>query len=151
MTYYIRQNEEARGPYTIGQLRSMWNAGNLTGDTLYRKEGSDVWKVLSSQLESPPPVDQQAPVLPPQRFWSPGAALVLSFFIPGLGQMYRGKIGWGIVWLLLVPFLWLVAFAVAQSSDGSGSAKLVFAALPLIFHLLCLVDAYSGDPTIQKR
>ena len=30
---------------------------------------------------------------------NPGIAAVLSFFIPGLGQMYTGNAGAGIVWL----------------------------------------------------
>lgn len=33
---------------------------------------------------------------------SPGVAAVLSFLLPGLGQMYRGNVGAGLLWLLLV-------------------------------------------------
>jgi hypothetical protein len=35
MTYYLLQNDEKRGPYTIGQLRTMWSSGALTSETLY--------------------------------------------------------------------------------------------------------------------
>jgi hypothetical protein len=112
MSYYIRLNDETKGPYTIGQLRSMWNSGVLTGDTLYCEKGYEKWlqlRLLADQLDSPPLNVQNVSVpaqprvvLPPQRLWSPGAALALSFFVPGLGQMYRGKIGQGIVWLVFV-------------------------------------------------
>jgi TM2 domain-containing membrane protein YozV len=35
------------------------------------------------------------------RTWSPGTAAVLSFFIPGLGQLYKGKIALGLVFLIV--------------------------------------------------
>lgn len=38
---------------------------------------------------------------------SPALALMLSFFIPGVGQMYNGQVGKGIGMLVLCIFLWL--------------------------------------------
>ena len=38
---------------------------------------------------------------------NPGTAAVLSFFIPGVGQIYNGKIWRGIFWLIVTPGLWL--------------------------------------------
>lgn len=37
----------------------------------------------------------------------PGLAAVLSFVIPGLGQIYNGKFLRGIFWLIVTPGLWL--------------------------------------------
>ena len=37
----------------------------------------------------------------------PGLAAVLSFFIPGVGQIYNGKILRGIFWLIITPGIWL--------------------------------------------
>jgi uncharacterized RDD family membrane protein YckC len=37
MEYYLYLNNEQRGPYTAGQLRSMWQTGTLTTHTLYRQ------------------------------------------------------------------------------------------------------------------
>ncbi len=37
----------------------------------------------------------------------PGIAAVLSFFIPGLGQIYNGDILRGLFWLILTPGFWL--------------------------------------------
>jgi hypothetical protein len=73
MSYYIAQNDETKGPYTIGQLRSMWNAGTITGETLFCQEGYDQWlplRQLQTELEpppvasAPPPVYVQPPMQP---------------------------------------------------------------------------------------
>src|SRR5439155_2248187 len=56
MRYWIIQNRESKGPYTIAQLRSMWHSGAITGDTLYCAEGSNVWLTLEArapELEQP--------------------------------------------------------------------------------------------------
>jgi hypothetical protein len=71
MSYYIVQNEATKGPYTIGQLRSMWGSGSINGDTLYCEEGYDTWlhmRVLGSELESPQPAPQPAGFSPKQSF-----------------------------------------------------------------------------------
>ena len=62
MDYYVIQNGETNGPYTIGQLRAMWNSGTLTGETLYCREGWTEWLPLSAMIEElEPPV-----YVPPQ-------------------------------------------------------------------------------------
>lgn len=73
-------------------------------------------------------VINQAPV---QR-WSPGVAAVLSFLIPGLGQMYKGQIINGLVWFVFVLL---------------GYAALIVPGLFL--HLFCIVGAASGNPWTQ--
>ena len=37
----------------------------------------------------------------------PGLAAVLSFFIPGVGQIYNGKILRGVFWLIITPGMWI--------------------------------------------
>jgi TM2 domain-containing membrane protein YozV len=37
----------------------------------------------------------------------PGTALVLSFLIPGVGQLYTGRIAWAIFWFVFTPGLWI--------------------------------------------
>ena len=67
MSYYILLNDEAKGPYTIGQLRSMWNAGAITQETPFCEEGYEDWmplRRLISELE-PPPLPPMPPVSPP--------------------------------------------------------------------------------------
>lgn len=36
----------------------------------------------------------------------PGVAAILSFFLPGLGQLYNGCIFRGLIWFLFVGFSW---------------------------------------------
>lgn len=38
---------------------------------------------------------------------NPGLAAVLSFFIPGLGQIHNGTILRGVFWLIVTPGLWI--------------------------------------------
>jgi TM2 domain-containing membrane protein YozV len=38
---------------------------------------------------------------------NPGLAAILSFILPGAGQIYTGNFGWAIIWLIITPGLWL--------------------------------------------
>jgi TM2 domain-containing membrane protein YozV len=62
--------------------------------------------------------------------WNPGAAAVLSLIIPGAGQMYKGQIGPGIAWLI-----------------GTAVGYCAFIVPGVIVHIICIFNAYSGDPT----
>lgn len=42
-----------------------------------------------------------------QSMRNPGIAAVLSFFIPGVGQIYNGKLLRGVFWLIVTPGFWL--------------------------------------------
>src|SRR4026207_945201 len=60
-----------------------------------------------------------------------GTAAVLSFVIPGVGQIYNGKFLRGIFWLIVTPGLWI----------GSGGT------LGWICHLLSAFTAYRYAST----
>jgi TM2 domain-containing membrane protein YozV len=63
-----------------------------------------------------------------QRSWSPGIAALLSFIIPGAGQMYKGHVGTGILWFIFVIggyFLFIIPGA--------------------ILHLVCIFNAARGQ------
>jgi TM2 domain-containing membrane protein YozV len=62
--------------------------------------------------------------------WSPGLAALFSLIIPGAGQMYRGKVGTGLLWLVFV-IMGYVFFIVPG----------------IILHLVCIFSAAAGDPT----
>lgn len=63
------------------------------------------------------------------RRWSPGVAAVLSLFLPGVGQIYKGEVVLGLCWLLFVPLGYLCFF------------------LPgLVLHLACVITAGMGNP-----
>lgn len=61
--------------------------------------------------------------------WNPGIAALLSFIIPGVGQMYKGQVLNGIVWMFVV---------------GAGYLCLLIPGM--ILHLCCIVGAAMGDP-----
>jgi TM2 domain-containing membrane protein YozV len=65
--------------------------------------------------------------VPEQRKWNPGVAAVLSFFVPGAGQIYKGRIGLGLIWL---------------AGTVLGYAAFVFPGI--IVHIACIYNAYSG-------
>ncbi len=57
----------------------------------------------------------------------PGTAAVLSFLIPGVGQIYNGKFLRGLFWLVITPGFWL----------GSGGF------LGWVCHLVASYTAYE--------
>jgi TM2 domain-containing membrane protein YozV len=57
----------------------------------------------------------------------PFTAGILSFFIPGVGQLYNGRILAGILWLIITPGFWI----------GSGGT------LGWICHIIAAYTAYS--------
>ncbi|MBK6910881.1 MAG: hypothetical protein IPH10_08135 [bacterium] len=66
---------------------------------------------------------------PPEKHWHPGIAAVLSFFIPGLGQIYRGKILRGLLWMGATAVGLLAAHRARPDSAS-----------------LCIINAYVGNP-----
>jgi TM2 domain-containing membrane protein YozV len=58
---------------------------------------------------------------------NPGVAGVLSFVIPGLGQIYNGAFLRGLFWLIITPGMWL----------GTGGT------LGWICHFIAAYTAYS--------
>jgi TM2 domain-containing membrane protein YozV len=76
------------------------------------------------------PAGRQPPVLVVrERKWHPGIAAVLSFFVPGLGQLYKGRFFAGLFWFLAV---------------GLGYILLVIPGV--ILHIFCVLFALGGDP-----
>ena len=66
--------------------------------------------------------------LRPQQRWNPGVAAVLSFFWPGLGQMYKGQILNGFAWMFIIalgyccclfPGFFLHVFCIFGAASGS--------------------------------
>ena len=66
--------------------------------------------------------------------WSPGLAAVLSFFLPGLGQLYKGQIINGIVWFFMVM---------------CGYAALIVPGV--VLHFFCVLGALNGNPWSQGK
>ena len=66
---------------------------------------------------------------------NPGTAAVLSFFVPGVGQIYNGEFLRGIFWLIVTPGFWL----------GSGGT------LGWICHLASAWTAHSRGQRLSGR
>src|SRR5262249_49945924 len=63
-----------------------------------------------------------------QRPWNPGVAAVLSFLWPGLGQIYKGQVLGGFVWMFTVALGYCMCL------------------VPGIFlHIICIFGAASGS------
>lgn len=78
---------------------------------------------------------------PPVFYKNPSIAVILSFFYTGLGQMYNGEIGKGVLFLLFVTIAWIFA----ALTCGVG----LIIALPL--WIWGLVDAYQSAERINRE
>jgi len=66
--------------------------------------------------------------------WNKGVAALLSFIIPGAGQMYKGQVFNGLAWFVFVVL-----------------GYILFVLPGLALHLLCILGAASGDPMKSVR
>ena len=95
MSYYVLNSDKTEGPYTLQQLREMWEAGLVTPQTLYCQDGFEAWiplESLSKELQQPAvtppaPIRSAAPSrhTPPRRIglWIGYliALLIVGFFV----------------------------------------------------------------------
>ena len=65
----------------------------------------------------------------------PGVAALLSFVIPGVGQLYNGEVWRGLFWLVVTPGLWL----------GTGGL------LGWVCHLVAAATAFQRAELHERR
>jgi TM2 domain-containing membrane protein YozV len=81
-----------------------------------------------------------------------GVAAILSFIIPGLGQMYLGKVGSGFVYLLSTAFCYAAAILLIMDANRTGvpgrngGIIAVFTALGLAIPLVSTFRAAVARP-----
>jgi hypothetical protein len=93
-------------------------------DVVLRQANQSLTAAAPSPLVVPAPVVH---VHTPK--WNPGIAAVLSFLIPGLGQLYKGQLFNAILWFCIV------------------AAGYCFLIVPgLVLHFCCVLGALTGDP-----
>lgn len=63
--------------------------------------------------------------------YSPAAAAALSLFLPGVGQIYSGRVPQGVGWML-----------------ATGLGYLLFLVPGLILHICCIVNAAAAPPRL---
>jgi transposase-like protein len=129
---------QARPPepqYQCGWCAGWFMSGNIftaPGDAGYICKRCNAEQ---NQARTAPPAIQQSVVIQnvvhaaPRQRWSPGVAALLSFIFPGLGQLYKGQVINGLVWMVVV-FV--------------GYCMLVIPGV--ILHIICIAGAASGDP-----
>jgi TM2 domain-containing membrane protein YozV len=117
----IEQETAKKCPYCAETIKAEAVICRFCGRDLSTGQPSQQIVVSQSQ---PTPVQ-----IPPQRLWSPGVAALLSLIIPGAGQIYKGQIGKGLLYLIVVV---------------AGYA--LFVVPGLILHLLVILDAARGNP-----
>jgi len=130
-TYLLFINGQQCGPYTINQMRSMWQNGTINAGTGYWQVGMPQWQSLSSIrhfLDVPPGNQFGSPVMvnpvgyqmvyPVQQMVSPKnrvAFILFGVFLGCLGihNFYAGYTGKGIAQLLITIFLgWLFGLGI---------------------------------------
>jgi TM2 domain-containing membrane protein YozV len=128
-TYFLLINGQQNGPYTVNQMKAMWQTGSINVGTQYWQVGMSGWQPLANIrhfIEVPNAqgntgnpivinqVNQNAAygfAAPPQAFMrstkSRGVYIVLGLFLGCLGihNFYAGYAGKGIAQLLITLFL----------------------------------------------
>lgn len=115
--YYLLLNQEAKGPYTLHQLRSMWNAGAITMETRFRQDGSDDWRPLSFILPDlePPAPGTAAPTAPvpaqpagqaaaENTVWEGGPSHWHYFWLWFFGILLLPAFGAGLIFLAIIYY-----------------------------------------------
>lgn len=89
---------------------------------------------------------------------SPGIAAALSAFMPGLGQIYCGSIGRGLMFLIGIPFA-ISLFAVflilaGAAGENAGAILMAYAVLLLgggVNWIVSIFDAYGLASSSKRR
>lgn len=100
---------------------------------------------MADEPAAQPVAPAAAPAAQPAQRKSPVLAVVLSFFICGLGQIYNGQVMKGLMFLLLYILLWVVAGFLVIAVVG-----FCLFPLPLLLWLYGLYDAYTVAEKINR-
>lgn len=103
---YTRSGQQ-HGPVSFMVLKGMAESGHLAHTDMVWKKGTPEWVTASSVgifhgIIVPPKLPKTAGETQKVQGRNGGVAAVLSFLIPGLGQMYKGEIFYGFFWMILV-------------------------------------------------
>jgi uncharacterized membrane protein YhaH (DUF805 family) len=119
-TLHISDGGETRGPYEMGQLRSMWGQGLITAAALYWREGMEEWRPVSElDLEeiggsvrrgtkSAPRADKlkddgpQRGMTRPTYWWVWGGVLVLAVLAQVVPEDTSNMLWLGVLVVLLI-------------------------------------------------
>ncbi len=111
---------QARGAEAI----PVANLGLLRDDGLPVPRLTAMSPSAQSLRESDPDRALELVMVDGRRYYSPAAAAALSLFLPGVGQIYTGRVPQGVGWML-----------------ATGMGYLLFLIPGLILHICCIVNA----------
>lgn len=145
--YYVSQTgEEVAGPFTAGQVRSMWFAGTFNADAKICTEGIEFWRPLADFIEERQVEEQAAVASPGYLFPSPASMAVDPPRQKKSGWI--GCFGWGLLAAvaLVAAVPWLVAFLPVQPTFYDNLPT--YEAVP-DYALEKWVKAYIPDPAAK--
>jgi hypothetical protein len=140
--WYYTQNGQQTGPISFYQLQQLASGGTLKSTDYVWTNGQEDWKpaseiagLLSGGTSAPPPPSRAYPettgshdlVMPSDPPRDPTVMAILSFLLPGLGQIVLGQNVKGIV-LIVLYF-------------GVGFATACFGSLVVL--IVAIIDAYQ--------
>jgi TM2 domain-containing membrane protein YozV len=147
--HHVIVDGQQRGPFTLGQLRSMWNAGTITTQTMHFTDGYTEWHplefILAELEDTSPTTAAHFPSSKVSRFSaqpqtiriakSRGIYILLAllfFGLLGAHNFYAGRNSAGVVqllitlltgWMILPLFavaVWVIIECITVTSDGAG-------------------------------
>ena len=121
MEWTVKVNDTEYNAPSTEILRQWYSEGRLT-------TASYIFHPLMQKWMYATEVEELRELMRPVRSWSPGVAALLSLLIPGAGQIYKGRVGAGLLWLLFVAI---------------GYAMLVVPGL--VLHLVCVINAAAVE------
>lgn len=157
--FTILVNEEQSGPFTFGQVKSLWNLGKITVKSQFRTESDLEWRCFQAivpLIEEPVSAPQRDSIhfesaIPPaqlrvleiqSKMKSPGIALLWGLILPILGAAY-GSLGGAFACFLLTLSTILCLSEVAGKYRQSPSDASIFLTI-LIFQLLSIFLSLAG-------
>lgn len=154
--FRVRINGKESGPYSMGELQSLWSNGQITRETQFAGRGSDNWQPIetifqqimeykpplaaesnASQSSAQPGLGTFAQPMVVKSTGSRGVFIILGLFFGCLGvhNFYAGFYGKGAVQLIITVFAWVALWP----------AVIVTAVWALVEICTVREDA-SGDP-----
>ena len=146
-TYWLARvpGAETEGPFTLGQIRKMYDGGAITADGQLCRNGEEEWtgiddELAAIELERAPVIQPMVSEPSPARIAhmrhefelgkkSEGIGMALSFFLPLGGQFYTRRYGQAALGIALMctvflaPVVWIATivdacFAVRRYNEG---------------------------------
>ena len=137
--FYISNGGDALGPYEIDQLRSMWNSGQITANTLYWNEGKKEWRGIS-ELEMGEKPKESTPE-------STQSAEPIVLSTEERQDLYKRRSNAFVVDLLIYASCFVAAAYFASNLSGAAICALVLAG----FSYLLFKDSLFRGQSVGKR